>query len=52
MLSQNIHKVSLTDFYHDSDLNHIVNTLLKLAHETHTIKIKTGTFIEWRDSLV
>ena len=46
-----IHKVSLTDFYSDSDLNHIVNTLLKLAHETHT-KIKTGTFIEWRDSQI
>jgi len=46
-----IHKVSLTDFYSESDLNHIVNTLLKLAHETHT-KIKTGTFIEWRDSQI
>ena len=46
-----IHKVSLTDFYSDSDLNHIINTLLKLAHETHT-KIKTGTFIEWRDSQI
>ena len=40
-----IHSVTLKDFYSDSDLNHIVNTLLKLAHETHT-KIKTGTFIE------
>ena len=46
-----IHSVTLKDFYSDSDLNHIVNTLLKLAHETHT-KIKTGTFIEWRDSQI
>ena len=46
-----IHKVSLTDFYSESDLNHIVNTLLGIAANTHT-KIKTGTFIEWRDSQI
>ena len=46
-----MHTVTLNDFYSDSDLNYIVNTLLKLAHETHT-KIKTGTFIEWRDSQI
>ena len=46
-----IHKVSLTDFYSESDLTHIVDTLLKIAANTHT-KIKTGTFIEWRDSQI
>ncbi len=46
-----IHKVNLSDFYSESDLNHIMNTLLKLAHETHT-KIKTGTFVEWRESQI
>jgi len=46
-----IHKVSLTDFYSESDLNHIINTLLGIAASTHT-KIKTGTFIEWRDSQI
>ncbi len=46
-----IHKVSLTDYYSESDINHIVNVLLKIAYETHT-KIKTGTFIEWRDSQI
>jgi len=46
-----IHKVNLIDFYSEADLNHIVNTLLKLAHETHT-KIKTGTFVEWRESQI
>jgi phosphomannomutase len=46
-----IHKVSLTDFYSEADINHIINVLLKTAHRTHT-KIKTGTFIEWRDSQI
>ena len=46
-----VHKVNLLDFYSEADLNHIVNTLLKLAHETHT-KIKTGTFVEWRESQI
>ena len=46
-----IHKVSLTDYYSEGDINHIVNILLKIAHETHT-KIKTGTFIEWRGSQI
>ena len=46
-----IHKVNLSDFYSESDLNHIMNTLLKLAYETHT-KIKTGTFVEWRESQI
>jgi phosphomannomutase len=46
-----IHKVSLTDYYSEGDVNHIVNVLLETAHKTHT-KIKTGTFIEWRDSQI
>ena len=46
-----IHKVSLTDYYSEADINHIVNVLLKTAYETHT-KIKTGTFVEWRDSQI
>ena len=46
-----IHKVSLTDYYSEADINHIINTLLKIAAETHT-KIKTGNFIEWRDSQI
>ena len=46
-----IHKVSLTDYYSESDVNHIINVLLEIAHKTHT-KIKTGTFIEWRDSQI
>lgn len=46
-----IHKVSLSDFYSESDINHIINTLLKIAAETHT-KVKTGNFIEWRDSQI
>jgi len=46
-----IHKVSLMDYYSEGDINHIVNILLKIAHDTHT-KIKTGTFIEWRDSQI
>ena len=39
-----IHSTSLTDFYSEADINHIVNVLLKTALDTHT-KIKTGTFI-------
>ena len=46
-----IHKVSLTDYYSESDINHIVNVLLETAYKTHT-KIKTGTFVEWRDSQI
>ena len=46
-----IHKVSLTDYYSEADVNHIINVLLETAYKTHT-KIKTGTFIEWRDSQI
>ena len=46
-----IHKVSLTDFYSEADINHIVNVLLETAFKTHT-KIKTGNFIEWRESQI
>ena len=46
-----IHKVSLTDYYSEADVNHIINVLLETACKTHT-KIKTGTFIEWRDSQI
>tara|TARA_B100001094_G_scaffold326642_1_gene383185 strand:+ start:286 stop:1053 length:768 start_codon:yes stop_codon:yes gene_type:complete len=51
VLPELIHKVSLMDYYSEADINHIVNVLLKTALETHT-KIKTGTFIEWRDSQI
>ena len=46
-----IHKVSLTDHYSEADINHILSVLLKTASDTHT-KIKTGTFVEWRDSQI
>ena len=46
-----VHKVSLSDFYSEADLNHIINTLLRIAADTHT-KVKTGNFIEWRDSQI
>jgi len=46
-----IHQVSLTDYYSEADINHIINVLLKIAYKTHT-KIKTGTFVEWRDSQI
>ena len=46
-----IHKVTLKDHYSEADLNHIMNTLLRIAANTHT-KIKTGTFVEWRDSQI
>jgi len=46
-----IHKVSLLDHYSEADVNHIINTLLKKAYKTHT-KIKTGTFVEWRESQI
>ena len=46
-----IHRVSLTDYYSEADINHIINVLLKTAYKTHT-KIKTGTFVEWRDSQI
>tara|TARA_R100001443_G_scaffold92723_1_gene99370 strand:+ start:8749 stop:9513 length:765 start_codon:yes stop_codon:yes gene_type:complete len=46
-----IHKVTLLDHYSSADINHIINVLLKIASKTHT-KIKTGTFIEWRESQI
>ena len=46
-----IHTTTLKDFYSDADITHIVNVLLETAANTHT-KIKTGTFIEWRDSQI
>ena len=46
-----IHKVTLKDHYSEADLNHIINVLLQTAYKTHT-KIKTGTFVEWRDSQI
>jgi len=46
-----IHRVSLTDYYSEADINHIINVLLETAYKTHT-KIKTGTFVEWRDSQI
>jgi len=46
-----IHKVTLKDHYSDADLTHIIDILLKTASETHT-KIKTGTFVEWRESQI
>jgi phosphomannomutase len=46
-----IHKVTLIDHYSESDINHIINTLLKTAANTHT-KVKTGTFVEWRESQI
>jgi len=46
-----IHKVDLTDHYSEADLTHIINVLLSIAAKTHT-KIKTGTFVEWRQSQI
>ena len=46
-----IHKVTLLDHYSEADINHIMNVLLKTAAKTHT-KIKTGTFVEWRESQI
>ena len=46
-----VHKVALKDYYSEADLNHLINTLLKIASNTHT-RVKTGTFIEWRDSQI
>jgi phosphomannomutase len=46
-----IHSVSLLDHYSSADINHIINVLLTIASKTHT-KIKTGTFIEWRESQI
>tara|TARA_Y100001973_G_scaffold85875_1_gene128293 strand:- start:14 stop:781 length:768 start_codon:yes stop_codon:yes gene_type:complete len=51
ILPELIHRVDLLDHYSEADINHIVNVLLKIASETHT-KIKTGTFVEWRDSQI
>jgi len=46
-----IHKTSLLDFYSEADMTHIINELLRTAYKTHT-KIKTGTFVEWRESQI
>ena len=46
-----IHKVDLLDHYSEADLTHIANVLLSIATKTHT-KIKTGTFVEWRQSQI
>ena len=46
-----IHRVTLLDHYSESDINHIINVLLRVAANTHT-KIKTGTFVEWRGSQI
>jgi len=46
-----IHSTTLLDHYSEADINHIVNVLLETAYKTHT-KIKTGTFIEWRESQI
>lgn len=46
-----IHSTTLTDYYSEADINHIINVLLETAYKTHT-KIKTGTFVEWRDSQI
>tara|TARA_B100001121_G_scaffold12255_1_gene10315 strand:- start:1464 stop:2231 length:768 start_codon:yes stop_codon:yes gene_type:complete len=46
-----IHQTTLKDFYSEADINHIVDVLLRTAANTHT-KVKTGTFIEWRDSQI
>ena len=46
-----IHKVTLLDHYSEADITHIVNVLLSIAAKTHT-KIKTGTFVEWRESQI
>ena len=46
-----IHKVTLVDHYSEADINHVMNVLLKTAANTHT-KVKTGTFVEWRESQI
>ena len=46
-----IHNVTLSDYYSEADLNHIMNVLLQTAASTHT-KVKTGTFVEWRGSQI
>jgi len=46
-----IHKVTLHDHYSEADITHIINVLLSIAAKTHT-KIKTGTFVEWRESQI
>jgi phosphomannomutase len=46
-----IHKVTLVDHYSEADINHIINVLLKTAANAHT-KVKTGTFVEWRESQI
>ena len=51
VLPELIHKVSMSDYYSEGDINHIINVLLETAYKTHT-KIKTGTFVEWRESQI
>ena len=46
-----LYKVNLLDHYSQADINHLINVLLRIAGETHT-KIKTGTFVEWRESQI
>ena len=46
-----IHKVTLVDHYSEADINHVIDVLLKTAANTHT-KVKTGTFVEWRESQI
>jgi phosphomannomutase len=46
-----IHKTTLRDYYSESDINFIIDTLLRIAASTHT-KVKTGNFVEWRDSQI
>ena len=46
-----IHKVTLLDHYSEADINHVINVLLQTAANTHT-KVKTGTFVEWRESQI
>ena len=46
-----MHKVTLVDHYSEADINHVLDILLKTAANTHT-KVKTGTFVEWRESQI
>ena len=46
-----IHQIRLLDHYSQSDINHIISYLLKIASESHT-QFKTGTFVEWRGSQI
>lgn len=46
-----IHRLTLVNYYSEADINHIINVLLRTAANTHT-KVKTGTFVEWRESQI